>query len=128
MNERGAAGVVLLSVVVVAMVMSMVVADIGGYLAARLQAVAAADAAALAAAPVTFAPFGGTDDPAAVAARIATANGVRIVECRCPVDQSWRPRRVDVVVVRPVDLVLFGRAEVQGRGAAEFDPRALIVP
>jgi hypothetical protein len=125
-SERGAAGVVLLAVVVVAMAMTVVVADIGGYLAARLQAVAAADAAALAAAPITFAPFGAGEAPAVVAAEIAAANGARLVECRCPVDRTWAPRRVDVVAVHPVSLVLFGALEVRGRGAADFDPRALV--
>lgn len=116
----------LLAVVGFAVVLSMLIADIGGFLAARLQAAAAADAAALASAPVTFSGFGDPTTPVSVAAQIAAANGGRLVECRCPVDRSWRSRRVDVVVALEVSLILFGIQEVQASSAAEFDPRALV--
>jgi len=119
---------VVVSLVASAMMASVLIADIGGYLAARLQAAAAADAAALAAAPMTFSAFGTSDTPAMAAGSVATANGATLVECRCPIDRSWGIRRVDVVVSRDVDLGLFGRMEVRAASAAEFDPTALIEP
>jgi secretion/DNA translocation related TadE-like protein len=126
-KERGAAGVVLLGVVAVAMVVSLLIADLSGYLAARLHAAAAADAAALAAAPATFAEFGtGGSSPAEAAAATAEANGTRLVECRCPPDPSWASRRVVVTVARSVDLIVFGTPAVTASSAAEFDPTALV--
>jgi secretion/DNA translocation related TadE-like protein len=125
-TEEGGAGIVLLAVVGFALVLSMLIADIGGYLAARLQAAAAADAAALASAPVTFSGFGDRGTPISVAVQVAAANGGRLVECRCPVDRSWGSRRVDVVVAREVSLMLFGSRQVRASSAAEFDPRALV--
>ena len=124
--QRGAAGVVLLGVVAVAMMVSLVIADVGGYLAARLHAAAAADAAALAAAPMTFAPFGVDESPSAAAAATAAANGTRLIECRCRPDPSWSSRTVVIVVARSVDLVLFGTQTVTAASAAEFDPAALV--
>ncbi len=127
MNERGAAGVVLIALVAVALAMSIVVSDVGGYLAARLSAASAADAAALAAAPLTFSDFGG-GAPQTAAAEVAAANGARLLECRCPVDRTWSPRRVDVVVGTEVRLMLFGLHEIRERSAAEFDPRKVVAP
>jgi hypothetical protein len=124
-KERGGAGVVLVGVVAFAMVGSLVIADIGGYLAARLHAAAAADAAALAAAPMTFASFGADESPSAAAAATAAASGTRLIECRCRPDRSWSSRSVVVVVARSVDLVLFGTQTVTAASAAEFDPAAL---
>ena len=73
-------------------VLAVLLADLGGFLAARLQASAAADAAALAAAPVTFRRFGSAGTPIDEAARFAVANGARLVTCRCPVDRPAASR------------------------------------
>ena len=80
------AGLVLLLVVGIA--------DAGLILAGRHRAAAAADAAALAAAPVTFRPFGAAGTPTQEAARFAAMNGASIVTCRCSADGSWRARTV----------------------------------
>jgi hypothetical protein len=127
-NERGAAATVLVGVVAVVLVLAVTLADAGAVLATRLRAAAAADAAALAAAPVTFRGFGADGSPAQAAATIATANGARLVACRCLPDRSWRPRRVEVSVVDTADLILFGTHEVVATSAADFTPVALHEP
>ena len=100
---------------------------VGTYLRVRVEAVAAADAAALAAAPVTFLPFGATGTPAEEAARFALANGASLLWCACPVDPSWEPRTVTVQVARAVRLWPAGSLTVTAIGRAEFEPALLLV-
>ena len=104
-SERGSAALLLLGVAGLVVVVTIGVADVGLALGARLQAAAAADAAALAAAPVTFRPFGAAGSPAAEAGRLAAANGSVLTACRCPIDRSWRSRVVEVDVQRRVNLI-----------------------
>lgn len=96
--------------------------DVGRLVAAHTQATAAADAAALAAAPLTFA--GG--DPRSEAAAFATRNGARLEACRCRLDRSLAARVVRVEVTKTIDLALFGSRTVRARAAAEFAPLDLI--
>ncbi len=121
-RERGAAALPMLALIGVVVVLAALVVDAGYYLAARAQASTAADAAALAAAPLTFAPFGSTGSPREEAARYASANGAELVTCDCRTDRTWATRRVTVVVERPVDLLLLGDRTVQAKGSAEFTP------
>jgi len=88
--------------------------------AARTSAQTAADAAALAVAPVTF--LGG--DPPEEAARLAQANEARLLSFRCDVDRSWSVRIVRVEVAVAVDVILIGPRTVRAVAAAEFDPVA----
>ena len=125
-GQDGAVSLLMLAVGALTVVLAVLTADVGGLLAAHLQASAAADAAALAAAPVTFRPFGSVESPAGEAARFAIANGARLVSCRCPVDPSWVRREVEVVVAVPVELIVFGAAEAQARSLAEFVPTELV--
>jgi len=99
---------------------------VGGGLAAHAQASNAADAAALAAAPVTFRPFGATDGPASEAARFAAMNGARLVRCTCPIDESWNARTVEVVVVRVIALPVIGSVRIPAMSRATFEPAALL--
>jgi secretion/DNA translocation related TadE-like protein len=126
MNERGSASLLIVGVAGLVLVLAVLVVDVGVFLAARLQAEAAADAAALAAAPVTFRPFGAAGTPAQEAARFASANGTRLVVCRCPLDPTWNERGVEVVVERWVHLVLLGDHLVRAASRAEFDPGRLV--
>ncbi len=123
--DAGAATLLLLGAVSIGMMLVLVVADIGGYVAAGIQAATAADAAALAAAPVTFRSYGTTNTPRREAARFAEANGAFLISCRCAVDRSWRSRTVEVVVGRQLKLVLFGPRLVRAVGRAEFTPTML---
>lgn len=122
MNERGAAGVVLLAVVGFALVLAVGIAAVGGVLAARARAQTAADAAALAAAPVTFRPFGAQGTAAAEARRFAGANGARLLSCDCPADPSWAARTVRVVVEIRVAFGPLPPVSVRAEGRAAFRP------
>lgn len=126
MSERGAASLALVGVIALALVLAVGLAAVGTILRARTEASAAADAAALAAAPVTFLPFGAAGTPAEEAARFARANGTRLVWCVCPPDPSWEPRTVEVEVEREVRVWPIGTITVRARGKAEFVPTALL--
>jgi hypothetical protein len=89
---------------------------------ARARATVAADAVALAAAPITFSSFGDQDDPARAAAAIAAANGVDVVECLCSIDRSWARRVVVAVVSIDLELLLLPDRRVEAAAAAEFRP------
>ncbi len=101
-------------------------AAVGSWLRTRTEANAAADAAALAAAPVTFLPFGAQGTPAEEAARFAAANGARLVWCVCPPNPTWDPRTVEVEVEIQVRVWPLGTLAVRGRGRAEFVPSLLL--
>jgi Putative Flp pilus-assembly TadE/G-like len=126
MRQRGAASLPLLGVCVLALSLALVVADVGLLLEAKARAGTAADAAALAAAPVTFRPFGAAGTPAQEAARFAGLNGARLVACACRVDETWRRRSVEIVVEADRSLILFGEVTVRARSRAEFDPSRLV--
>lgn len=128
MGEQGSAAMVLSAVVALAALVGVLLGDVGLYLRGRTQALSAADAAALAAAPVTFHGFGTSASPEDEAARYAAANGAVLVACDCAVDRSWRPRIVTVAVTVAVELMLFGRREVPAASRAEFDPVSLARP
>jgi hypothetical protein len=118
--------VVLLGVAALVLVFVAGLASIGGYLRGRVEATAAADAAALAAAPVTFRAFGAQGTPTEEAARFASLNGARLVTCTCPVDRSWGPRTVVVQVARTVRLWPVGTVTVTAQSRAEFVPALLL--
>jgi len=110
------------------LMMIVAVASVGAALGAYTKAAGAADAAALAAAPVTFRPFGASGSPTREAALFASANGTTLVSCVCPVDRSWNQRTVTVTVERPVTIMGIGTARVHATSRATFEPAALLVP
>ncbi len=112
-SERGGASLIVAALIAVTLLLAVLVSDVAALVQARAQLTTAADAAALAAAPVTFATFGAAGTPAAEAAAFAEANGVILIECRCPVDRSWASREVAVVVAVSVDLILLGHREMR---------------
>lgn len=124
-NERGAAGLALLGVGLLLLIVSVLLVDVGRVLAVRSQVAAAADAAALAAAPVTFRPFGAAGSPAEEAARFARANGARLVSCSCPVDATWETREVEVLVEADARLYVLGDVTIRATSRAEFVPTNL---
>ena len=126
-GDGGSAAPVLLGVVGVVIVLAVAVADVGLVLAGRHQAALAADAAALAAAPVTFRAFGAVGSPRQEAARFAALNGTTLTACSCAIDRSWRARTVEVVVERRVELIVAGSITVRAKSAAEFDPVAAVL-
>lgn len=109
----------LLAVGVVIMVFSV---DAGLVLDARSRAQVAADAAALGAAPLTFAEFGSALSPRAEAARLAEANGAELLTCICKRDKSWKPRIVEVTVAVARRIPGFGEAMIKASARAQFSP------
>ena len=126
MRQEGSASVALLGVMGVALMLALGVGLVGSVLRGRTEANTAADAAALAAAPVTFLPFGAAGSPTQEAARFAARNGARLISCSCPMDDSWEPRTVVVVVERSVSIAPFGTVEVRATSRAEFVPAMLL--
>ena len=118
--------VVLLAVAVAGVVLVLAVVAVGQLLAGRARAQAAADAAALAAAPVTFRPFGADGTARQEAALFAGANGSVLVACRCPLDPSWEPRTVVVEVEYSFPVMLFGSMRARASAWAEFIPTRLL--
>lgn len=124
MNSRGAATVPVMALVAVLVLVGAGLVAVGRVVAAHTQATAAADAAALAAAPLTFLD----GDPVREAVLYAEANGAHLTACRCALDSTFSARTVVVEVRMGVDLPVFGQVEVRARAAAEFDPMDLLVP
>lgn len=126
-GERGSVAVVAVALVAVVAVLTAALGASARITAAREMAQTAADAAALAAAPVTFRPFGGGFDPVEEAARVAARNGGRLVACTgCDVDVGWRRRVVEVLVLVEAEVPGRGRVEVTATAAAEFVPLQLL--
>lgn len=126
MTERGSIAVTLVAVIAAALVLGVGIADVAIWMRARTEASAAADAAALAAAPVTFQAFGARGTAAEEATRFAEMNGARLVWCVCPPDPSWEPRTVEVEVAVDVEVWPLGRFTVTARSKAEFVPAMLL--
>jgi Cys-tRNA(Pro)/Cys-tRNA(Cys) deacylase len=125
--ERGSVSVLAAAIAGLLALLSTAVVAGGVVSAGRGRAVAAADAAALAAAPVTFRPFGASGSPADEAQRLAAEHGATLLRCDCPIDPSWSPRVVEVEVAVTVEM--FGSHTVRAVSRAEFDPvRLLALP
>lgn len=125
-RDKGAASLVLLAVAASTILVALAVVAVGQYLIGHSQARVAADASALAAAPVTFRPFGATGTPTEEAAKFASLNGSRLVRCVCPLDETWGPRTAVVTVQRSFQVLLFGRRTVTATSRAEFIPSRLL--
>ncbi len=125
-DDSGSAAVAVVGAIGVLLVLVVWLSALAMVMQAHLEATTAADAAALAAAPVTFLPFGAKGSPADEAARFARLNGARLVWCRCPLDQSFETRMVEVRVTRSIDLPVLGVTLIEASGRAEFVPAALL--
>jgi hypothetical protein len=126
-SQRGATTVLAAAIAAIAVFAGLVGVEVYRLVTAKAVAQTAADAAALAAAPLTFAAFGSEAGPEAEAGAYAAANGSELVECRCPFDPVWRSRVVVVTVAVEVDSFV-GISRVQAVAAAEFDPTVWLAP
>lgn len=126
MTERGSVSLLLVAVAGVVLLFAAALGSVGAYFRVRVEATTAADAAALAAAPVTFMPFGASGSPLDEARRFAAANGASVVACSCARDPSWEPRTIQVEVEKVVRLWPAGRLAVRAVGRAEFSPAMLL--
>ena len=124
--ETGSIVPVVAGVVTVALVLAAGIGAIGQGLVARSRASTAADAAALAAAAVSFRPFGSDGDPIAEASRFADEHGATLVSCDCPVDRTYAPRRATVVVAIAVDVLGVGVRRFEATSSAVLEPVALL--
>ncbi len=109
-------------VLAVGLLATGLVLDASRVAATRARLTSAGDAAALAAAPLTFARFGTTALPERAAAETAFANGAQLEQCRCDIDRTWRPRTVVVTVSAEVELLLLPDRSLRAKAAAEFRP------
>lgn len=116
-EERGSVSLVVATSGIIALVLTMGVADVGTALTSRARARAAADAAALAAAQELAMSSG--LDPAALAASYAEANEAELLSCDCS-EGSFEARVVVRVPVGDLLLVPGGR-HVEGRALAVVD-------
>jgi len=121
-DERGVAAIAMAAMAALLATIIVGVVSVGVVFAARSQAVAGADAAALAAAVATY-PAAANNPPTQVAASVAKANGVELVSCICRVDSSLEIRVVVVIVGVLVDTPILGRLSIRAGARAEFDPR-----
>lgn len=126
MSDRGSVSVMSIGLVGLVIVLGLMLGTAGHYLSVQSRVQTAADAAALAAAPVTFRPFGSAGNPAGEAARFAAANGARLLRCVCAIDRSWNARTVEVEAGQDVNLIGLGHREVRAKAAAEFVPVKLL--
>jgi hypothetical protein len=120
--------VITAALVAAGLVLTLFVVDVAQVVQARARVTTAADAAALAAAPMTFARFGSAGSPVAEARAMAAANGAELIECVCAIDRSWSRREVVVIVGVAVDLLLLGDRRLAATTAAEFRPTQLVSP
>ena len=113
--------------IVLALVLMAGVTAVGQVLVARNRVIAAAEAGALAAAPVTFRPFGATGSAIDEATRLVRSNGAALLRCDCRPDRRYNPRTV--VVTARTDVLVLGLREVsvEATAAAEFRPVDLLV-
>ncbi len=126
MSERGSVSLVVLGCVGIVVAAGILIGAVGQVALVLNRAHTAADAAALAAAPVTFRAFGAGGGPAAEASRFAASNGARLVRCSCRIDRSWADRTVEVVVAVESAVLIFGRREIRAAARAEFSPVDLL--
>ncbi|GBE25677.1 hypothetical protein BMS3Bbin02_01965 [bacterium BMS3Bbin02] len=125
-GERGAASGLVLAIMIWGIILTWMVAAVAIAGSAKMRAESAADGAALAAAPVTFRPFGAQGSATAEAARFARANGAELLSCSCRSDSGWGVRTVEVQVVVYARVPGLAAVPVRATSRATFDPLALL--
>lgn len=125
-NERGSVSVTAMAAIAIALLLCLLLCEIGFFLAARHKAHNAADAAALCAVQKAFPLFSDGEDPTAAARRLAGENGAGLESIT--ISEGGDRVEVCVRVVRPSVLSLAGAGEreVSARAAAEVDLDALV--
>jgi secretion/DNA translocation related TadE-like protein len=112
--ERGSASLLVLGAGLALLSLALGLCVVAGAVAARRQAEAAADFAALGAAG----RIGVGDDACAVAARIASANGARLADCAVRLSPDGRSGAVDVTVVRAFAAPGFAATDISASARA----------
>jgi secretion/DNA translocation related TadE-like protein len=117
-GERGSVSIVVAAIVLLALVLSVGVADVARVLIARSHARTAADAAALAAAQELALPSG--VEPADIAAGYAERNDAVLTDCVCAA--GTLDSTVTVSIVVDGFLLVTGIRTVTARARAVVDP------
>ena len=125
-GDRGSVTVVAVGLLAFGLLLAVGLVGLGQLASGRVRATTAADAAALAAAPVTFRSFGANGSPAQEAARFAQDNGAELIACTCPLNSSYAERTVVVMVRVDVDVLGFRTVHIHAQSAAEFRPVVLL--
>jgi secretion/DNA translocation related TadE-like protein len=123
-RERGSVSVVVAAIVLIALVMSVGLADMARVLVARSHARTAADAAALAVAQELVLPSG--TDPAQVAVQYAERNGAVVTGCACTAGTF--EDTVTVAITVEGFLLITGVRTVTARARAVVDVPATPAP
>ena len=118
--------VFVVAALMVGFLLIVALVGIGQFVIARERVVAAAEAGALAAAPVTFRSFGAAGTAAAEADRLVRANGAVLVRCDCSHSPQYEPRTATVTTRFTVAILGFQRVDLEYTAAAEFRPVDLI--
>jgi Flp pilus assembly protein TadG len=116
-QQCGSVSIVIAAVILLALVLSIGVADVAGVLVARSHARTAADAAALAVAQELVLPTG--VDPAEIATLYAERNGANLTGCSC--DAGTLEATVTVSIVVDGFLLVTGSRTVTARARAVVD-------
>ena len=125
-SERGSVTVAAVGALTLGFLLVVGLAGIGQLFIARSKVVAAAEAGALAAAPVTFRPFGASGSATAEAAKLVRANGAELTRCSCTHDPGYDPRTAIVTARMTVAVLGFREVTLEATAAAEFRPVALL--
>lgn len=125
--DRGSVTVLAVGALVLALLLAAGVTAIGQVLIARSRVIAAAEAGALAAAPVTFRPFGAAGSPTDEATRLVRSNGATLVRCDCRPDPGYGARTVIVTATANVNVMGLRETRIEATAAAEFRPVDLLL-
>ena len=125
-REQGSVSVFVVAALILGFLLAVAVAGIGQVVVARERVVAAAEAGALAAAPVTFRSFGASGSAAGEADRLVRANGALLVRCDCSHNPRYDSRTATVTARLRVAVLGFQEIDLEHTAAAEFRPVDLI--
>ena len=125
-SDRGSVSVFVVATSMMGFLLVVALVGIGQFVVARERVAAAAEAGALAAAPVTFRPFGAPGSAVAEAERLVRANGAELVRCDCSHSPRYHTRTATVTARLAVTVLGFQRIDLQYTAAAEFRPVDLI--
>jgi secretion/DNA translocation related TadE-like protein len=125
-NDDGVVSVLMLSLLALAALLCLAVADAANVLLARARAQTAADAAALAAAAVQWRVSASSGDPTLRAQEVAEANGAQLESCACALRDEAAV--VTVSIATRIRMLGVAPGRVRATASARVDVGRLFVP
>jgi secretion/DNA translocation related TadE-like protein len=125
-DEHGVVSVLMMSLLALAALLCLAVADAANVLLARARAQTAADAAALAAAAVQWRVSASTGDPVLRAQEIAEANGAVLESCSCELRDDAAV--VTVSIATRIRMLGVAPGRVTATATARVDVGRLFAP